>query len=107
MNYRIEDRDGSITVDGQPLIFYHFQGLKILTRRLFDTGFLYHARMPTTLRRLIYFRYMEELFDTERWARARVPSLTVLSPRLRSRNYTWLTVLWRLIQGQVMLIPHQ
>lgn len=105
MNYRIRSRDGETKVDGQPLIYYHFQSLKILTRRFFDTGIPAYGRMPAALRRSLYTRYVESVLDTERWVRGMIPSLELLSPRLQSRHYRWWTFLLRLLQGQMMMVP--
>ena len=105
MKYRIRDLDGSPTVDGLPLIFYHFQGLKFLTRRFFDTGVTAYGRMPRNLRRSLYTRYVESVMATERWARGTIPSIELISPRLHSRHYRWYTFLNHLFQGQIMLVP--
>lgn len=105
MNYRIEDRGGRVTIDGQPLIFYHFQGMKILTRGFFDAGVPSYARMPRSLRRSLYTRYVESILDAERWVGEKIPSVDLLSPRLQSRHYPWWSVLTRLLQGQIMKVP--
>src|SRR5205823_10040223 len=36
MNYQICLQNGRVIVDGQPLIFYHFHGLKIINRWLYE-----------------------------------------------------------------------
>ncbi len=105
MNYRIQGQEGKMTVDGEPLIFYHFQGLKFLTRRFFDTGIAAYGRMPATLRRSLYTRYVESVLETERWVREKIPSSEILSPRIQSRHYPWWMFLLRLLQGQMMMIP--
>jgi len=105
MNYRIGDREGRMTIDEEPLIFYHFQGLKILTRRLFDTGIPSYARMPSILRRELYSKYMQALLETERWARKKIPGLELVFPRLQSRHYRWWTFLKRFLKGQIMTVP--
>jgi hypothetical protein len=105
MNYRVRIQDGKTTVDGQPLIYYHFQGMKILTRRFFDTGVPSYARMPAALRRDLYSRYAQAILATERWARDKIPGLELVFPRLQSRHYRWWTFLKRFLQGQIMILP--
>jgi hypothetical protein len=105
MNYRIGERDGRMTIDGKPLIFYHFQGLKLLTRRLFDTGIPSYARMPLKHRRDLYMAYVRALLETERWARRKIPGLDLVVPRLQSRHYRWWTLPIRMLNGQVMTVP--
>lgn len=105
MNYRVRTEDGKTTVDGQPLIYYHFQGMKILTRRFFDTGVPSYARMPAALRRELYSRYAQAVLATERWARGKIPGLELVVPRLQSRHYRWWTFLRRFFEGQIMMVP--
>lgn len=105
MNYRLRDLGGSPTVNDRPLIFYHFQGLKFLSRRFFDTGVSVYGRMPKSIRRSLYTRYVESVMATERWARGTIPSIELLSPRFHSRHYRWYTFLHHLFQGQIMSVP--
>jgi hypothetical protein len=102
MNYRIEVGDGRTMVDGQPLIFYHFQGLKILGRRFFDPGIPAYGRMPARLRRTLYVPYVASVLETERWVRDRIPTLEAVPWKLQSRHYRWWMFLLRLFQGQMM-----
>lgn len=61
-NYRISDRDNRIWVDEQPLIFFHFQGFRIVAPWLFDTNFgWYHASPSSVVRRKIFGPYIREL----------------------------------------------
>jgi hypothetical protein len=105
MNYSIVTEDGKTSVDGQPLVFYHFQGVRLLTNRLFDPGVLVYGRMPTPLRRHLYIGYLKTIRDAERWASGTVRDAGILSPRMQARNYGWPTFLWRLLQGQIMIVP--
>ena len=50
-------RDG-IQVSNSPLLLYHFQGLKIIRRWLFDLYGSMHFPVPNNLRRLIYEPYL-------------------------------------------------
>jgi len=61
-NFRIGLVDGRVVVDGEPLIFFHFHGLRQLSRWLFDSGFHgYHVSMDKTTREKIYRPYVRLL----------------------------------------------
>ena len=50
-NYPITLHGEEIRVDGQPLIFFHFHGFKVLSSWLFDTNFgMFHARPSRLVR---------------------------------------------------------
>jgi putative methyltransferase (TIGR04325 family) len=61
-NYTLDERDGQVTVDGEPLIFYHFHGI-----RLQPDGSLAiwwperHGTAGTLLRHLLYAPYVARL----------------------------------------------
>lgn len=59
-NKKIESSNGQITVEGDPLLLYHFQGLKIIRDWAFD---LYGGpeRLPKMARELIYAPYVDAL----------------------------------------------
>jgi hypothetical protein len=105
MNYRVQIQEREITVDGDPLIFYHFQGVRIINRRFFDPGTYRYGTMSLTLRRRLYSRYVHSLFETEKWMRSRLDDLERISFRLYTRDYRLRTFLLRLLQGQIMLVP--
>lgn len=42
-NYKITQRDNMVLVDGSPLIFYHFQAFRPLSRRFIDPGLISSA----------------------------------------------------------------
>jgi hypothetical protein len=49
-------------VDEQPLIFFHFQGFKIVAPWLFDTNFGWYQASPSSVvRRKIFGPYIREL----------------------------------------------
>jgi hypothetical protein len=62
--YTIGEADGTVMVDENPLIFYHFHKLKMMSPSLFDTGLTdRRARLNATVRRRIYAPYIRELRD--------------------------------------------
>ncbi len=65
---------GRVTVGGDPLLFYHFQGFRRLNRWMADSGFAaYRARMTPLLREYVYAPYLTALDTIEREARAVLP----------------------------------
>jgi hypothetical protein len=60
--YRLRRAAGSVTVDAQPLVFYHFHFLKMVTPSFFHLGLgFYRARLGAVLRRDVYLPYLREL----------------------------------------------
>ena len=63
-NYRIDADECGVRVDEQPLIFFHFQGLKQIRGWLFDTNMAgYHVRPSRAVMRHIYTPYVQTLRD--------------------------------------------
>lgn len=59
---RLELRSDGLHVDGVPLVFFHFQGLKELRPRLYDTNLDdYGARLTCELERHVYRPYLDAL----------------------------------------------
>jgi hypothetical protein len=55
-------RDGNISVNGRPLLFYHFQGIRELVPGWFEPGLrAYHTGLSPELRDLIYLPYLKKL----------------------------------------------
>lgn len=71
--YRIERQGEGATVDGQPLIFFHFHGLKLVNRWLLQPSESGYPVMPWSLRRHFYEGYLRELAGTRAWIRGRLP----------------------------------
>jgi hypothetical protein len=105
MNYTVRFQDDTITVDGDPLIFYHFQGVRMIGRRFFDPGVQRYGPMPSALRRRLYTPYVQSLLATEQWVRERLPSCDLISSQIYTRDYRLRTFLLRLVQGRIMVVP--
>jgi hypothetical protein len=59
-NYSYEEKEGSVLVDGQPLIFFHFHHLKRRTAWLFETAFLlYKVKLNSVLKRCVFGPYLK------------------------------------------------
>lgn len=60
--YQIHERNGKVMVDDDPLIFYHFHKLKVVSPNIYDTGLTdKRAHLNRTIRRRIYLPYLREL----------------------------------------------
>lgn len=59
-NYRVSSRDGRVFLDNEPLIFYHFSGLTILSPVEFNLCWYYRIEDHPTLE-LIYLPYIRTL----------------------------------------------
>ncbi len=63
-NYKIRERQKTVWVDEQPLIFFHFHGLKQVNSWLYDLNFAPFAlRASRIVRRKIYGAYVRTLID--------------------------------------------
>lgn len=65
-NYRLFLLDDKIAVDGDPLLFFHFQGLKELFPGFYDVGFFpYQVKLTSFMRRHIFLPYINQLRQLE------------------------------------------
>jgi hypothetical protein len=64
-NYRLyHDKSGILIVDNQPLIFFHFHGLKTITNWLYDPSWIFYSvKSSAILRKKIYAAYLKALID--------------------------------------------
>jgi hypothetical protein len=67
-NYALSLANGNILVDSQPLIFFHFSGLKRIKRYLYNPCVNYDIARHSFVKKNIYSRYLRELRRTETWA---------------------------------------
>lgn len=103
MNYDISIQSESATADGQPLIFYHFHGLKILNRWLYDPELSRYGTMPSRLRRWFYTLYIRALKETWRWVQRMAPNADPGYTNLRAGRYSRRTLIKRLLRGQILI----
>ncbi len=61
-NYRIGLRNGSVTIDGDELVCYHFHNFRVLNRYLYQLGLReYGVRLSPVLARHIYRPYLQTI----------------------------------------------
>lgn len=64
-----------VHVDGKPLIFFHFQGLRRVAPGTYDTNFIsYGAHMTRALRHGVFEPYLRALQDAEAFVSSRLPA---------------------------------
>lgn len=61
----LTSRDGQLLINGQPIILYHYQGLRLFSERHYYLGYYYHHPIQNILEEL-YEPYIRELLDTAR-----------------------------------------
>ena len=69
--YHFERRGETLLCDGEPLIFFHFHGLRIFNSWLYDTFYTSntHAIMPAPTRQKLFDPYMNAMRATAQWVR--------------------------------------
>ncbi len=109
MQYDLKiDKNGkAMSVGGDPLIFYHFHGLKILAPWLIDHGLNnYLHKMPFPLLKFLYQNYLKDLRATEKWLRQTIGSQHSLGySDLRQQIQLFRKILSGISRGSLMLIP--
>ena len=92
----------SLLIDGAPLIFYHFHGLRIFNRWLYDavSEGRFYGQMPKWLRNYLYQPYIAELLETKKWLKANLPDVHVEERTIRVTAYSWRKIVRKLLEGQ-------
>ncbi len=99
MRYNISLDGDSGRVDDDPLIFYHFHGMKLINRWLYQPSEAVYGQMPRRLRRWLYGGYLRELARTNLWIRETLPGSVLGFGSIRSRPYSYREVVSRLRRG--------
>jgi hypothetical protein len=108
MSFDIARGEDGWTVDGEPLVMFHFHGLKFVNRWLYDpvsTGRDY-GEMPPRLRWPLYAEYMRALIAAERWVRSVEPQVTLYSVHHRGKAYGWKGLLRKAVTMRLMVHGH-
>jgi hypothetical protein len=103
MNYRISLRAPVPTVDGEPLIFYHFHALKLFSHWVFDPGDRVFGEMTAEVRRWLYPRYVHELKRTTRWVRRTAPEIQMGLASIRTGADNARSIARKLLTRQAMV----
>lgn len=93
-NYSLRLEDRHILVDSQPLVLFHFHGLKQMWRWLYDPGLgRYGVHATSFLRRYVYGSYIRELHEAARCVASfadrsyvHLRSIRGSSPQVRGRR---------------------
>src|SRR2546423_5013861 len=102
--YNVEIGEGIATVDGELLVFYHFHGLKLLNRWLYEPAAdaKEYGLLPSPSRDWIYGRYVRALSETTRWGRQMEPDAEPDISNVRSSKYGWRVTASKMIRGQLV-----
>ena len=106
MGHTIDDTREPLTVDGRPLIFYHYHGFRALGSWLYDAG--PGGAMPSALRERLYGAYAAEVRESRRVADAVAPGVAREIPHRRDGVFTYYSALLRglLVRaGSVQVTP--
>jgi hypothetical protein len=102
MQYDIDLKADPPTVDGQPLVFYHFQAFKAVVPGLWDLGLDVYGHMGRRLRSWLYGGYLRELRAANALLRSTSTS-TSTSSSIRFPQRSWRHAIRRLLKGQIMV----
>jgi hypothetical protein len=105
MAYDIRIAANSATVEGLPLVFYHFHGLRIFHRKFYDPGVRFAERLPGVLRRWLYGGYVAALDATVCWLAEAAPHHRVTLEDRRHLRISPLSVGKRLMNALASRMP--
>lgn len=72
---------GNVTVDGQPLVFFHFHGLRRVGSRFATGELLYGSHLSRILKNHVYRPYVNQLVTLDKMISNRIASLTKIQKR--------------------------
>ena len=85
-NYTLNLTNDQVLVDSQPVVFYHFHGFRQIYRWLYDPQLTaYGARADHLLKYHIYYAYIRELAEVDRWLQGLEGELPLPTDMLRCR----------------------
>jgi hypothetical protein len=106
--YNIRINDGYAMVNGEPLIFYHFHGLKLLNRWIYLTAVdasNYGLRSSPT-RDWLYGGYVRALKETAQWASRMIPEIGLDFATSRNYDKSLLATVGRMMRGELGYTGH-
>ena len=104
MGHAVDVAASPPTVDGRPLVFYHFQGVRRLAPGLWDARADWYGSIEPSVRNRLYGGYVRELEASSArvraaWRRDRRHGWSLREPKL-----AWRQVIGRLRAGQVIFV---
>lgn len=104
--YEVSHRDSRVLLDGESLLLYHFQGLRLLSRSWID---LYggDCRLDASIRKLIYRPYLQELSESYRLLRGCRAGFDLGFNPLPPKWDWWLLYAKRFLEGSSNLVRTQ
>lgn len=94
----------SVRVDGQPLVFFHFQGLRRVAPGTYDSNLAsYGARMTPALRHGVFEPYLRILREAEAYVADRLPAVVGAENLRRAGLSQWrlrASRAWRLLRAR-------
>lgn len=97
MRYDLSIRDSTLRVDGQVLVFFHFHGLRMLSRWLYDPQLARYGQVPSRVKRWLYGRYIKAL--------ERASCLVTIDAdgEFTDPNYSMRALMAKLRRGQLLI----
>ena len=106
MQFDVREADGRPSVNGRALVFYHYQGFKVVRPWLFDLGLGGYGAMRRGTRLLVYGPYVREIKKQETWVAENLEPAAQRRGSLRSNPWrNRLRMLRNLMRGQIMVAP--
>ena len=100
----VQDSSG-VSVDGEPLVFFHFQGLRRMSRSTYDSNLAsYGARLTPALRHGVFEPYLYALGQAEAFVAARLPAAVDAQNIRRAELGLWrrrASRAWRLLRARM------
>lgn len=85
--YSVTQSPDGVRVTGRPLVFFHFQGLRRITRNAYDSNLSsYGAHMTPALRHGVFEPYLSALRDAETFISASLPA-AISAQNLRRADF--------------------
>lgn len=109
--HSLRERDGRPMIDDQPLIFFHFHGLRKILGNLYDSGLLeYGLTLTPELRTNIFRPYVESIERWERRLREEVSGWQIVTDRpsgIRAAARRWKRALTVIAGRAALSVPRR
>ena len=105
MIYELQLDNGSVSVDGLPLIFYHFNSFRIVNRWIYDVDFVdwdLGKSLSPELMRFLFGTYLVEIKSTWDWIKKEAPGLRLGLTNLRKSPAGFTELLRRMRRRELL-----